>query len=379
MSNKQKGAHWVKPERTEFRADPTIQEWLTSLHNATRVSYEADLYAVIRLGMKQSGTEFLASIQADPKTVSKKIKSFINQTINKYDGRNAARKKAALISFLNYHEVELPLSGLKIRRGKPPAHPLMTWETADKIINLVDNKYKPVFEIMRWGVDAERFVEANNNLKTISEVQRQLGDERNDWIRIPFNEGRKVQTDPFYVLVPREVGKYLPVRAIKNQPVKNKWNIHHQWRCALKRAGLPVNGEYGAHNLRSCWITEATKRGLDPVLRQFQLGHTVDAMNYQRITQDSKFVTEAFRKAWNRELPATIEQLQARDTTISNLTNITRTLLQDQLNEAITNLEEAQSIPDAPKSERDHWQGEVQRLQALLNSLPSPTVAQARA
>ena len=72
--------------------------------------------------MNQTGTEFLASIEADPKTVSKQIKSFIAQTIEKYDGRNAARKKAALISFLNYHEAILPLSGLKIKRGKPPPH-----------------------------------------------------------------------------------------------------------------------------------------------------------------------------------------------------------------------------------------------------------------
>ena len=141
----------------------------------------------------------------------------------------------------------------------------MTWETADKIINLADNKYKPVFEIMRWGVDAERFVEANNDPDVISEVQTQLGDDRNDWIRIPFNKCRKVQTDPFYVMVPIEDHPVLlPVRAIKNQPVRDKWNIHHQWRCALKRAGLPVNGKYGAHNLRSCWITEAMRRQLQP-------------------------------------------------------------------------------------------------------------------
>jgi hypothetical protein len=66
----QKSAHWIKPERTEFRADPTITQWLTSLTNSTKVSYEHDLYSVIRLGMKESASEFLSSVETNPKEVN---------------------------------------------------------------------------------------------------------------------------------------------------------------------------------------------------------------------------------------------------------------------------------------------------------------------
>ena len=114
------GEHFIKPERTTFRNDPTVATWLTSLHSASKISYEHDLFAVIRLGFNQSGTRFLASAEKGPKDAGRKVKSFLAQTTEKYDGRNAARKKAALMSFLNYHDATLPLSGLKIRRGKPP-------------------------------------------------------------------------------------------------------------------------------------------------------------------------------------------------------------------------------------------------------------------
>ena len=90
------GEHFIKPERTIFRNDLTVTTWLTSLHSSTKISYEHDLFAVITLGFNQSGTEFLASVEANSKDVSRKMKSFLAQTIEKYDGRNAARKKAAV-------------------------------------------------------------------------------------------------------------------------------------------------------------------------------------------------------------------------------------------------------------------------------------------
>jgi len=88
-----KGEHFIKPERTTFRNDPAVSTWLTSLHSSTKISYEHDLFAVITLGFKQSGTEFLASIEKDPKDVIRKMKSFLAQTIEKYDGRNAQESR----------------------------------------------------------------------------------------------------------------------------------------------------------------------------------------------------------------------------------------------------------------------------------------------
>lgn len=78
-----KGEHFIKPERTQFRADPPVATWLTSLDSLTKISYEHDLFAVIRLGFNRS--EFPASVEADPKEVSKKVKSFLAQTVQKIE------------------------------------------------------------------------------------------------------------------------------------------------------------------------------------------------------------------------------------------------------------------------------------------------------
>jgi hypothetical protein len=319
MTNKAKGAHWIKPERTNFRSDSKVQEWLASLYRSTKVSYESDLYRLCKVGLNLTGSQFLQAAESDPKEVSRKVKTYLKQIEQQYNGMNAARCKAAMVSFLNFYEVSLPLTGLKLRRGRARPHPYLSWEEATRIISLTDASYQPVFKLMQWAIDAERFIEINNDEQTLNEIKEQLKDRKRDFVKINVAK-RKTNPNPYYILVPRELATYLPVRTVRNEPLKAKWNIHHQWRMALKRANLPVDGKHGAHNLRSCWLTEATKRGLDPVLREFQLGHEVDDLNYQRVSLDEKYVLDKFREAWQyttaevavEHQQHTIEDLQAQ-------------------------------------------------------------------
>jgi hypothetical protein len=90
MSNKAKGTHWIKPERTKFRSDSKVQDWLNSLYSSTRRSYEFDLYRVCT-SLNYTGTEFLLAVEKEPKEVSRKIKTYLKHLEQQFNGLNAAR------------------------------------------------------------------------------------------------------------------------------------------------------------------------------------------------------------------------------------------------------------------------------------------------
>jgi hypothetical protein len=376
MSNKAKGAHWIKPERTKFRSDAKVQEWLASLYPSTKVSYEYDLYRLCKVGLNLTGSQFLQAAEKEPKETSRKVKTYLKQVESKYNGMNAARCKAAMVSYLNFFEVALPLTGLKIRRGKSAPHPLLTWEDASRIISLVDSAYQPVFKLMQWSIDAERFILINNDQKILADVKQQLQDKAKEFIKITIPK-RKNNPNPYYILVPRELASYLPVRTVRNEPLKAKWNLHHQWRQALRKSGLPVDSKHGAHNLRSCWLTEATKRELQPELREFQLGHEVDGLNYQRIQQDDSYVLEQFHKAWAIKPSATKEGLEKKTNEIELIKGMLVESLQKELRDVefqiegeVTNGKQEIDIPEEPLSPSlKELNGERQRLVDRLKKL----------
>lgn len=296
-----------KPERVAFRKDKNVQQWLASLHPNSKSAYEYNLFRMCN-GLGLSATEFKNQAEKNPKELSKQVKALVMAKEREFNGRNASILLAATRSYLNFNEIALPLTGLKVKRGKSVPHPYMSWEDANRIITLVDSAYQPIFKFMLWGIDAERFVQINNDPATIKDVKKQLEDTGKDFIKILIAH-RKSNPNKYYVLIPREVAAYLPVRTASNEPTKSKFNIWYAWRKAVKNAGLPAEDHaHGPHNLRSVWLTEATKRSLPAELREFQLGHDVDALNYQRIMQDEAWVLEQFRKAWQIKPAATKQE-----------------------------------------------------------------------
>jgi polyhydroxyalkanoate synthesis regulator phasin len=171
--------------------------------------------------------------------------------------------------------------------------------------------------MLHSALDIERFVQLNVDTVRLTEIKRQLDDERREWIRIDVPKGRK-SSPPFYSLVPRDIAKLVPVLDQQGKPITSKNSIHYAWQNALKRAGFTYK-HFGPHNLRSAWTGEATRRKLEPVVREHQMGHMVDGENYQRMQQDERWVTEQFRKAWETEETATTHDLQERDGKIQQL------------------------------------------------------------
>jgi hypothetical protein len=221
---------------------------------------------------------------------------------------------------LDFYEIErLPLAGLKIKSGRAEAHPQLKWADAERIISLAAPAYQPIYKLMIWGLDAERFTQLNRDQKVLADIKQQLKESDQPFIRIPVVNGRKNNPNPYYVMVPRAVAEYLPIRKVKGSTTITKSNIQDNWRTALLRAGLPVDTKHGAHNLRSTWMDEATYRGLDAVLREFQLGHGVDPRNYTRVTKDVDWVMEQFVNAWRIKPTATKEELEARGQQIEEL------------------------------------------------------------
>ena len=307
----------VKPETEQFLKDPTVTQWISSLHPNTASAYKYTLFHLCKsLGVSPS--EILQQAESNSKELGIKVKILLRNNPSKLEAR---KMKSVLGNFLALHELELPLTGLKLKHRRSPSHPLMQWEEAERVIELSDAEYRPAYKVMLYSAfDAERFIQVNNDPAILADVKRQV-EAGNDLVKITIKDGRKNNPDPYYVLFPREIAMLLPVRA-HGKPLDNKVNLWYNWRKAVRNAGYTVGGhksEYGAHNLRSVWQTEMTKRNLPGELREHQLGHVVDSLHYQRITSDEKYVLEQHRKAWKLTETASKQDLEALQTEMSQM------------------------------------------------------------
>lgn len=249
--------------------------------------------------------------------LSKQVKIILAQFKERYSWQARNGMKAALKSLLDLNELDPPLIGLKIS-GQRPVKPYISWTDAERIISRTAVEYQPAFRFMLWSaLDTARFVNLNCDSERIQAMKAQLRDQTKDWIKVWIPEGRK-NCPPFGVFVPREIADFLPVLHQDGSPIRSKQSLHYQWRNARERAGFKIN-RFGQHNLRSVWKSEATRRKLDPLVRQYQLGHLVDPQNYERLQQDDDWVTGEFRTAWATKPLATQEELMQRDKAIDEV------------------------------------------------------------
>jgi len=302
----------------QFRSERLWKEWLSTLHPNTKKSYESALFNLLgRLKVTPSDIVRLAGSPETQKDLSKQVKIVFAQLAQQYSYSARNIMLASFKNFLALNEIALPLTGFKIKLERK-VKPLFTWEDAERTISKAAIEYQPIYRFMLWSAfDIERFVQLNRDSDRLSDIKRQLDDERREWIRIDVPKGRK-SSPPFYSLVPREVAQLLPVLDQQGKPITSKNSIHYHWVNALKRAGFTFK-HFGPHNLRSAWTGEATRRKLEPVVREHQMGHMVDGENYQRMQQDERWVTDEFRKAWATDQTATTHDLKERDGRIERL------------------------------------------------------------
>jgi len=318
-----------------YRADPTFKKWIVGIHPNTRHNYDHTLCKVLK-ELNLTPTQLKERAESNPKELSIDAKAILRNHDRSEQYRRTMR--AAFKNFLAFYELDVPLTGLKIH-VKRKVKPFFPWDQAMRVIGLASREYAPIYEFMLWAAfDLERFVKLNGDKERLAKITKQLEDKEKQWVKIDVPEGRK-SSDPFYCLVPRKIAGLLPILDQDGQPMIKKAPIFWQWHQAMMRAGLADYGEFGPHNLRSAWLDEATKRELDPVIRQHQLGHKVDALGYQRIQQDVSWVEQHFAQAWKIKPVATKEELAQRDKKIAELEGVKGVTLQ-LLEEDIQELDE---------------------------------------
>ncbi|MGA2784947.1 MAG: hypothetical protein ABSF09_09650, partial [Candidatus Bathyarchaeia archaeon] len=181
----------------EFRADKSWNEWSRTLHPLTLKTYESCFFTFLK-GMKLKPSELRDRADKDPRETSKFVKLRFAEL--EKEGKSKALRdvsKSALQSYLAFHEVTLPLTGLKIN-GHKRRKPFMSWEDGTRIINLANVEYQPVFKFMLWStMDVERFTQLNQDQTRLGKIKRQLQDQSQDWIKIEIPEGRK-RSPPFF-------------------------------------------------------------------------------------------------------------------------------------------------------------------------------------
>jgi hypothetical protein len=304
-----------------FRQDKFWTEWLKTLHPITRNTYGSHLFRLLGIvGVTPTELVELAGNPETQKELSKRVKIAISEMGQTQSASARYNALSALKSLLALNELELPLIGLKIRTQRK-VKPLMTWPEAERVIQLANVEYQPIFRFMlHSAMDQERFTQLNVDTERLDTIKAQLKDPTRDWIKIDVPTGRK-SAPPFYTLIRRSVAELLPVLDQQGKPIVVKKNINNNWHNAMNRAGFtgPEYHRFGCHNLRSVWLSEAQRRKLDPVLMQHQLGHVVDSMNYQRIQQDVKWAIAEFREAWETQESATTHDLEERDREITDL------------------------------------------------------------
>jgi integrase len=293
----------------QFRSDESWSQWGKTLHPLTLKTYESVLLTFMK-PMDLTPTELRSRAEEDPRETSKLVKLRFAE-LEKEGKSKAVREvsKSALNSFLAFHELMLPLIGLKIN-GHKRRKPFMSWEDGLRIISLANVEYQPVFKFMLWSaLDVERFTQLNQDQARLGKIKQQLRDQSLDWIKIEVPEGRK-HSPAFFVMVPRDIAALLPILDQSGKPIVSKQNIHHNWVSARNRAGFTELTRIGPHNLRSVWISEAARRKLDPIVCEHQLGHTVDRLNYKRLQDDEAWVLGEFREAWSTKPAATKQETE---------------------------------------------------------------------
>jgi hypothetical protein len=73
--------------------------------------------------------------------------------------------KYALLSFLDFHEVEMQVKAkVKVRRVRKKSE--LSWEDADRIILETDEPYRTIFKFMKWsGLGEDEIMEIQNSSK----------------------------------------------------------------------------------------------------------------------------------------------------------------------------------------------------------------------
>jgi hypothetical protein len=116
---------------------------------------------------------FLKKAQEHPREAALEVKGRLGE-LYKRSMNGAHQTKYALLSLLQFHEVEIKINGkIKVRRTRQK--PELTWENADKIIQETEESYRSIFNFLKWcGLGEDEFMEIQGSL----DIQRRIEEQR---------------------------------------------------------------------------------------------------------------------------------------------------------------------------------------------------------
>jgi integrase len=130
--------------------------------------------------------------------------------------------------------------------------------------------------------------------------------EGKEYFRFEF-ANRKRNEKPWYTLIPTfvlkeifEANSKFPLTTSRGKPLDSR-NYHSAvvllesaFKNAANRAALKLDPMPSPHEFRDTFRTHCTKQGVIPEVKEFSLGHKVDALGYEKCIEDP-------RTEWSRE------------------------------------------------------------------------------
>jgi hypothetical protein len=347
-----------------FLQDPTVSKWASSLSSERgRLSYAYHLKRFL-VGLETTPAVFLSEIEASPKQVSIKTKSYLGAFPSKATARIMLN---AVKSFVRFYEAELPLNGLKVKVKRTRKKPYLSWPDAERILGASKEPYRSTFRFLLWsGLGLDELAEINHSTEIQAAITKQLSDASKSYVRIDLRP-RKSNTDTYFVLVPKQFVPAFPVTTLiydgtihgkrkRGGKLVSNLVMETNWTRACKRVGLHQIG-LGPHTLRSAFRSQCAKVGVSDAVAEFSMGHgSRDVHGYSRETEDESYLVNELSKLWNATVPVTTAELVDRDKRIATLEQVVADLQRAANLRIIIDAE-----PDADK-----------RAQRLATSRPVP-------
>lgn len=220
-------------------------------------------------------------------------------------------------SFFMHNRADLPADkSFKIRGNLPKINGDLSLEETKKIILSSSPMYQAIFlSMLQGGMGSHEVLYwSNNGLKKLEE---DLRDDR-QIIKVELPGRKEGENErPFYTFIggdaeaavekylverPKDVGDAIFITRT-GKPI-DYFSLQSYWRSRLLRLGIGprsskqcVRTGKGSHELRDLFRTQWAKSPAKPEIAEFQMGHIIDSLEYNKAWRDEKFYLDEYIKA----------------------------------------------------------------------------------
>jgi integrase len=321
--------------------DPLLITWAQTIRkDTTRQTYSMNLQRLITHA-NMSATDLVSVIKVE---LAKNDASTYVKLVNLAKGSFSETIAFAMICGLRrflYDQGVLTLPRVRVENPERVKEiPDLSWDDGLKICNAASKPYNCAFKLILscgWGI--REFLTFNTK-ETWENVKAVINEATARYFKYTF-KGRKRNQKPFYSLIPLDVLREIvsgdmevPLKTTKSRGSNGKDGmvldlnghyrvaeryIHGAFLTAYHRALLTKKqGQPSPHSLRSAFRTRASTTGCEPTVAEFAMGHTIDALGYNRVYNNEAYMWSELKKIYGPEA-ASIDQLNELEKTVIQL------------------------------------------------------------